>query len=385
MTKFLNISTDTTLSGDSDETVVSEKAIKAYADTKQEQLVTGVNIKTVNGYDLLGSGEVFITIGSNGHEVVDYQAPTADNNYTWYRKYADGWVEQGGQAMTNSGNPKQVTLPVTMANNAYQIFLQGRTGADGYSSAQWHVMPVTTTNSPRTVTYFYAQSSITGYNLFFYWEVRGVAATYQQYDYTIPGTYTLTLQAGTYVFNASGGGGGGAAALAVVSSGTSLIVPNEAGASGGTGAYGSFTLTLSAADTFTIIVGSGGTGATKVNGTAASTNGGFTSISSTNIGNNFVVLGGGGAGYAHATSNGDTATAGTAGTVTTTLTTHNLSNGIVGSTYTTSSGSKSAGYTQNPNDFSRYGYGGGFSYVTSSKTMNATNGGAGFVQIQQIA
>lgn len=28
--------------------------------------------------------------------VVEWQAPTAENNYTWYRKYSSGWVEQGG-------------------------------------------------------------------------------------------------------------------------------------------------------------------------------------------------------------------------------------------------------------------------------------------------
>jgi hypothetical protein len=28
--------------------------------------------------------------------VVDFQAPTSANNYTWYRKYKSGWVEQGG-------------------------------------------------------------------------------------------------------------------------------------------------------------------------------------------------------------------------------------------------------------------------------------------------
>ena len=33
----------------------------------------------------------------NAHRVVEFQAPTADNNYTWYKKYADGSVEQGGQ------------------------------------------------------------------------------------------------------------------------------------------------------------------------------------------------------------------------------------------------------------------------------------------------
>ena len=63
MTKFLNISTDGTLAGNSDETVVSEKAIKTYADTKQAQLVSGTNIKTVNGNSLLGSGDITISGG----------------------------------------------------------------------------------------------------------------------------------------------------------------------------------------------------------------------------------------------------------------------------------------------------------------------------------
>lgn len=29
--------------------------------------------------------------------VVAWQMPTSDNNYTWYRKYKSGWLEQGGK------------------------------------------------------------------------------------------------------------------------------------------------------------------------------------------------------------------------------------------------------------------------------------------------
>lgn len=29
--------------------------------------------------------------------VVAWQMPTAENNYTWYRKYKSGWLEQGGK------------------------------------------------------------------------------------------------------------------------------------------------------------------------------------------------------------------------------------------------------------------------------------------------
>lgn len=52
--------------------------------------------------------------------VVAWQAPTAENNYTWYRKYASGWVEQGGLTSDASGDGT-VTLPVTMADTDYFI------------------------------------------------------------------------------------------------------------------------------------------------------------------------------------------------------------------------------------------------------------------------
>ena len=54
--------------------------------------------------------------------LVAFQLPTADNNYTWYRKYSTGWVEQGG--ITTSGSEVQsVSLPITMADTNYTIQL----------------------------------------------------------------------------------------------------------------------------------------------------------------------------------------------------------------------------------------------------------------------
>ncbi|MBQ2575501.1 MAG: hypothetical protein II575_14920 [Bacteroidales bacterium] len=54
--------------------------------------------------------------------MIAFKYPTAGNNYTWYRKYADGWVEQGG--ITTSGTIVQsVALPVTMADTNYTISL----------------------------------------------------------------------------------------------------------------------------------------------------------------------------------------------------------------------------------------------------------------------
>lgn len=58
--------------------------------------------------------------------VVEYQMPNANNDYTWYRKYASGWVEIGGQTRLmntglNVGDQVTVVLPVTMANTNYTI------------------------------------------------------------------------------------------------------------------------------------------------------------------------------------------------------------------------------------------------------------------------
>lgn len=54
--------------------------------------------------------------------VVEFQAPTAANNYTWYRKYKSGWVEQGGVVTLNgtiSATNKRIDFPITMADTEY--------------------------------------------------------------------------------------------------------------------------------------------------------------------------------------------------------------------------------------------------------------------------
>ena len=56
--------------------------------------------------------------------VVEYQRPTAANNYTWYRLYKSGWVEQGSieqkaQTVTGADYGISYTLPVKMRDNNY--------------------------------------------------------------------------------------------------------------------------------------------------------------------------------------------------------------------------------------------------------------------------
>ena len=114
---------------------------------------------------------------TKGHEVIEFQAPTEANGYTWYRKYADGWVEQGGyhsNAGQSSAYTATINLIIPMANTTYQI---SRT-ADKNSIAndpgtRW----ISGANSgSRTTTSFTIFTDQVGYVYGDWWEVKGMYA-----------------------------------------------------------------------------------------------------------------------------------------------------------------------------------------------------------------
>jgi hypothetical protein len=69
--------------------------------------------------------------------VIEYQEPTAENNYTWYRLYATGWVEQGGFWTGTTSAPENgiIDLPIAMANINYQVLFAYNQNAD--STSDW--------------------------------------------------------------------------------------------------------------------------------------------------------------------------------------------------------------------------------------------------------
>ncbi len=91
------------------------------------------------------------------HELIAYQNPNAGNNYTWYRKYADGWVEQGGVI----SGAQRVNLPIAMSDANYCVL--GTYVATGIVSGAMGLNPDSTG--------FYANTAAATR-----WYVSGVAA-----------------------------------------------------------------------------------------------------------------------------------------------------------------------------------------------------------------
>lgn len=102
--------------------------------------------------------------------VVDWQAPTAANNYTWYRKYKSGWVEQGGAVvgLTDWAN-KTIDLPVPMKDRGYS-YTQSPIMYNAGGSGAWEV-GVTAKTETQVSSRFYSNN---GYLPT--WEVKGMAA-----------------------------------------------------------------------------------------------------------------------------------------------------------------------------------------------------------------
>jgi hypothetical protein len=96
--------------------------------------------------------------------VVAMQRPTADNNYTWYRKYKSGWVEQGGKI---SQSVTSITMPVEMKDGNYDCFVTYYKSTTNETAALNKYCTATQTTAGFTVT----SSTIERI-----WQVSGMAA-----------------------------------------------------------------------------------------------------------------------------------------------------------------------------------------------------------------
>ena len=106
--------------------------------------------------------------------VVESQLPTAANNYTWYRKYKSGWVEQGGLnhtiSLNSNGYNNMIDLPITMADTQY-FALAILSGAYGNRTIG-HV-PSNSTTTQVCIGGYASQAGTSAVN----WQVSGMSAS----------------------------------------------------------------------------------------------------------------------------------------------------------------------------------------------------------------
>ena len=79
----------------------------------------GLNASLFNGKADLN----LLNTANNVDFVIERQEPNAGNNYTWYRKYKSGWVEQGGQFGGDGAGGITKTLPIEMADINYEVIV----------------------------------------------------------------------------------------------------------------------------------------------------------------------------------------------------------------------------------------------------------------------
>lgn len=116
----------------------------------------------------------------NAHKVIEFQAPTSANGYTWYRKYADGWVEQGGRCTvpatnTNTSSSVTVTLPVPIAAPEQATLAYNGMGSTAYF-ANCEDMASVTTTTVSIGRYNNTAGSTVAVARYYNWSLSGMAA-----------------------------------------------------------------------------------------------------------------------------------------------------------------------------------------------------------------
>jgi hypothetical protein len=104
-----------------------------------------------------------IDVTSGADIVVGFQVPTEENNYTWYRKYASGWVEQGGYT-SMADAVATIALPIIMSNTNYVLMVFQEKNGDGQN------VPGITAKTTSSFS-INASGSANGS-----WQVKGMAA-----------------------------------------------------------------------------------------------------------------------------------------------------------------------------------------------------------------
>ena len=139
------------------------------------EITMDTDAKTIRIHDGETTGGVAMARATDtiGDWVVESQLPTAENNYTWYRKYKSGWVEMGG--VSTNDKLAVVTLPVSLQDTNYTIsFATTGFGSTNYDPCIANIRTGTITTMGFTIQH--KNHSGQSYAMQTRWHVSGFAA-----------------------------------------------------------------------------------------------------------------------------------------------------------------------------------------------------------------
>lgn len=112
--------------------------------------------------------------------VIHQQRPTADNNYTWYRLYKSGYVEQGGSGTgIKDASGGHFNLPIVMRDVFYAADLE--IALEDSDPGNYTVRMSTTRSSPTQLAFLcFLANSITANQPNIRWSVRGYSTQTQE-------------------------------------------------------------------------------------------------------------------------------------------------------------------------------------------------------------
>ncbi len=129
---------------------------------------TDANTLRVHDGENAGGVALARTSDTIGDWVVESQLPTAENNYTWYRKYKSGWVEQGGIFDTPGKGYQSIILPVEMADTGFSAQVTRAAGTSTSAIDCWIQSPGASLSTTTLVYYVATQTGLS-------WFVCGIA------------------------------------------------------------------------------------------------------------------------------------------------------------------------------------------------------------------
>lgn len=98
------------------------------------------------------NSEVKKTLVALGERTGTYLVDKRETSTTWYRKYSDGWVEQGGTGSASNANPATITFPISFLNDNFSFSVTNKKNTN-VEGPIWNIMTVKSSNKTSVVVF----------------------------------------------------------------------------------------------------------------------------------------------------------------------------------------------------------------------------------------